>query len=374
MIQINDNKDCCGCSACVQKCPKKCIAFTEDVEGFLYPQIDISKCIECGLCEKVCPVINQSQECIPIDVYAAMNPNIEIRLESSSGGVFTQIAEHIIDLGGVVFGVKWNHQFLAVHDYTDTKDGLKAFRGSKYVQSQVGETFIQAEKYLKKGRYVLFSGTSCQISALKLYLRKDYSNLVTLDLVCHGVPSPKIWREYLSSLQLNDIGDILHKDKITGWRGYSFSILDMYGKRIFTERASYNKYLNAFVDNLILRPSCFDCPSKAGKSQSDITIADFWGVEQQVPKMDDNKGTSLICINTQKGKELINQLGIILSKVDYNKSIQYNSCLVKSTNLPVTRRQFWENYCEYGIEALPIKRKENIFIMLMKKIINRIAR
>ena len=163
MVRIEDKKGCCGCSACVQRCPKQCISLYEDEEGFLYPKVDVATCIDCGLCEKVCPVLNQSEERVPLEVYAAKNPNEEIRRESSSGGIFTLLAEQTIDAGGVVFGVRWNEHFEAVHAYTETKDGLAAFRGSKYVQSRVGDTFKQAELFLKQGRQVLYSGVPCQI-------------------------------------------------------------------------------------------------------------------------------------------------------------------------------------------------------------------
>lgn len=370
MIRLIDKKDCCGCSACVQKCPKKCIFLKEDEEGFLYPAVEINKCIDCGLCEMVCPVLNQAEERIPLDVFAALNTDDRIRMSSSSGGVFTMLAEHTIKNGGVVFGVKWNEYFEAVHDYTDTVDGIACFRGSKYVQSLVGNTFKQVRDFLLQGRKVLYSGTPCQISALKLYLSKDYKNLLTVDVVCHGVPSPKIWREYLESLKLENIGFISHKDKITGWKGYSFSIKSIDGKLLYTEKASYNIYMKAFVKNLTLRPSCFFCPSKAGKSKSDITLADYWGVECLMPKMYDNKGTSLVCANTQKGVETIENLNLILKRADYNQSVSYNSCIVKSTYQPIERDKFWSDYSEIGVKALPPVKKES----LLKKILKRILR
>lgn len=198
MINILNKQDCCGCSACVQRCPKQCISLHEDEEGFLYPKVNLDTCIDCGLCEKVCPVLHQAEERVPLEVFAAKNPNEQIRMESSSGGVFTQLAEQTIEAGGVVFGVKWNEHFEAVHAYTETKEGLSAFRGSKYVQSRVGATFKQAEQFLKQGRQVLFSGTPCQIAALKLFLRKDYENLLAVDFICHGTPSPGVFRWYLS--------------------------------------------------------------------------------------------------------------------------------------------------------------------------------
>ena len=372
MIQILDKHNCCGCNSCVQKCPKQCISMHEDEEGFLYPQVDLNQCIDCYLCEKVCPCLNQEEPKEPLTCYAAKNQDESIRRQSSSGGIFTVIAEKVITEGGVVFGARFDNSWQVVaHACAETMDELAVFRESKYVQSRVGNAFKQAEALLKEGRKVLFSGTPCQISGLKHFLLKDFDNLLTVEVVCHGVPSPKIWREYLGALQFSNIGSISHKDKSTGWRDYSFTIKNIEGKTLFTERASNNKYLMAFVGNLTLRPSCFSCPAKAGKSGADITLADYWGIEYLVPQMDDNKGTSFICCNTEKGKALIEQLNLQVQLADYYKSISYNSCIVKSTSKPVERQQFWNEYREQGITALfSLKeKKRNVIKRIIKRII-----
>ena len=197
MINILNKKDCCGCNACVQRCPKQCIIMQTDNEGFLYPIVDATTCIDCGLCEKVCPVINQTEPQEPLKVYAAYNKNEDIRMQSSSGGIFTLLAEEIIKKGGVVFGVKFNKDWMPEFGYTETLEGLSTYRGSKYVQAIVGDAYKQAEEFLKAGREVLFSGTPCQIAGLKRYLRKEYDKLLTVDIICHGVPSPKVWNMYL---------------------------------------------------------------------------------------------------------------------------------------------------------------------------------
>lgn len=197
MISIKDKKACCGCGACVQRCPKQCITLHEDSEGFLYPVADASVCINCGLCEKVCPVINQHTAHEPLQTFAAKNPNEAVRAASSSGGVFTMLAERVIKSGGVVFGAAFDQQWKVVHTCATTIGGLQKFRGSKYLQSQTNNTFKEAEAYLKQGRQVLYSGTPCQVAGLKRYLRKDYDNLLTLDFICHGVPSPGVFRTYL---------------------------------------------------------------------------------------------------------------------------------------------------------------------------------
>lgn len=344
----------------------------EDECGFLYPKVDTEKCVGCHLCEKVCPCLNQEPLRDPIVCYAALNTDDYIRRQSSSGGIFTAVAEKIVAKGGVVFGARFDSSWQVVHTSAETMDEIGAFRGSKYVQSKIGDTFKQAEKFLKEGREVLFSGTPCQISGLNHFLRSKYNNLLTVDVVCHGVPSPRIWQEYLESLKLSNIGLISHKDKSSSWRMYSFSIKDREGKVLYTEKASDNKYLSAFIRNLTLRPSCFSCPAKAGKSRSDITLADYWGIEHFFPNMDDNKGTSFICVNTQRGMAMIKELNISIAQTDYRKSIPYNTCIVKSTKEPVSRKKFWDDYKVRGIEAVLLLKtnKRNIAKRILKRILD----
>jgi len=199
-VQIVKKERCTGCSACYSICPVHCISMEEDSEGFLYPVIEKEKCTSCKRCETVCIAIIQGNERKPLHVYAAKNLNEEIRRQSSSGGIFTLIAESVIQKGGVVFGVRFNDNWEVVHDYTETVEGLAAFRGSKYVQSRIGNTYLTAKKFLSAGRKVLFSGTPCQIAGLKAFLQIDYDNLLTIDLVCHGVPSPLVWKRYLDEI------------------------------------------------------------------------------------------------------------------------------------------------------------------------------
>lgn len=371
MIKITDKSQCCGCSACFQKCPKQCITMNVDNEGFSYPKVDLDCCIDCHLCEKVCPCLNQEESQQPLSCYAAKNKDEEIQKQSSSGGIFTAIAEKVLADEGVVFGACFDNNWQVFHTYIEKKKDIAIFRGSKYVQSQIGETFKQAESFLKEGRKVLYSGTPCQISGLNHYLRKQYDNLLTVEVVCHGVPSPKIWREYLNTLNIEEIGSISHKDKSTGWRYYSFTIKDTTDKVVFTERAYENKYMMAFIRNLTIRPSCFSCPAKAGKSKADITLADYWGIENIIPKMDDNKGTSFICGNTQKGKMYIKELNIQLEQVCYQNSIQYNTCIFKSTIEPTDRQKFWNEYKKRGIKVLLLlkRQKPNIIKRIIKRLL-----
>jgi len=363
MIRIEDKHKCCGCEACAQRCPKQCITMTIDEEGFLYPHVDESICIDCGLCERVCPVINRKEQRSPLNVYAAINPDEEIRLKSSSGGIFTALAEIIIADGGVVFGASFDDNWEVQHSYVSSVNDLYKFRGSKYVQSKMGTAYQEVEAFLKSGVKVLFSGTSCQVAGLNNYLRKEYDNLLTVDVVCHGVSSPMLWKEYLSSLKwLSPIKGVNMKDKSDGWMGYKITIEGKNGTK--SERASINKFMIAFSQNLSLRPSCYKCPAKQGKCGSDITLADYWGVEKLIPEMYDNRGTSFVCINTHKGQSIFDELSIKKVKANYDNSVPNNACLVHSTVEPSERKMFWEQYNNRGIEVLEALKpyKPNIVI------------
>lgn len=340
MINIKDKKDCCGCSACVQRCPKQCISLKEDYEGFLYPEVDKTICIDCGLCEKVCPVLHQGEQRKPLKVYAAKNLDEEIRRQSSSGGVFTLLAEQIIQEGGVVFGARFDENWEVKHDFTETIEGLAPFRGSKYVQSRIEDNYKKAEEFLKQGRKVLFSGTPCQIAGLKRFLRKEYDNLLTVDFVCHGVPSPGVWRQYLKetvalmcdknsvstdpiSIENAHVESISFRDKSSGWKKYSFALTLSATLRSgvkntvsLCEVYPQNTFMKGFLADLYLRPSCYCCPSKAGKSRSDITIADCWGINNSYPELDDDKGMSLLIIYGGRIMRLLHNLQLhIVDKI-----------------------------------------------------------
>ena len=363
MIQISNKSKCCGCTACVSICPKQCITMREDEEGFLYPMVDSSLCIDCNLCKKICPELHSKERREPLNVYAAKHKNEQVRLASSSGGIFTLLAERIIDENGVVFGARFNSNWNVIHDYTETKKGLTAFRGSKYVQSYMGNCYQKVKFFLQQGRKVMFTGTPCQIAGLKNYLRKDYDNLFTVDVVCHGVPSPKVWQIYLNEIarkggknsvlfhpisEKQEIKSINFRSKSTGWKKYSFALIlsgatadeeknTVLLSSIFTE----NPYMNAFLSNLSLRPSCYDCPAKSGKSGSDITIADFWGIEEVLPEFDDDKGISLILSYTEKGIYWLKGLNCEYTKVDYQTAQKNNPFISTSVAKPINRNFFF---------------------------------
>lgn len=341
MIKIQDKSQCCGCEACRSICPKQCILMQEDKEGFLYPEVKLADCIDCGLCEKACPVLHPAKERIPVAVYAAKHYDDNIRLASSSGGVFTFIAEKVIDEGGVVFGARFNDQWEVIHDYVETKEKLSCFRGSKYVQSRIGDTYKQVLHFLQSGRKVLFTGTSCQIAGLKLFLRKEYDNLLTADIICHGVPSPKVWKKYLNEITSTDslqVTNISFRNKQEGWKNFSLKV-EMKGKRLYLRSFKSDLYFDFFLSNMILRPSCYSCPAKSGKSCSDITLGDFWGIENVCPEFDDDKGCSVVLIYNPQIKYLIE--GMLVGNIVYNQAKQGNPSLEVSVNCPVNRNYFF---------------------------------
>lgn len=379
MIHIQDKRSCCGCAACAQRCPKHCITMREDEEGFLYPDVDKEACIGCGLCERVCPELHEGEARTPLGTYAAVNPDESVRMQSSSGGVFTALAEKTIDEGGVVFGVGFDQHWTARHLYAETRDQLAALRGSKYVQSAVGDSYRQAEAFLKSGRKVLFSGTPCQIAGLRRYLQREYDHLLTVDFVCHGTPSPGVFRLYLketieSIARQGDkkfsfassriphiptadvvaakagfaISDIRFRDKREGWKKYSFA-LSLSKARAAGEQNTVslssiytdNPFMQVFLADYSLRPSCYACPAKSLKSGSDLTLGDFWGIEHIAPSLDDDKGVSLLMVNTDKGAQWMGQIALHRHEEAYTAALSYNLSICQSVACPPKRKFFF---------------------------------
>lgn len=322
MILIKDKRDCCGCSACSQVCPQNCISIKADNEGFLYPVVDDSKCTNCKLCEKVCPVISPFP---PLNIHPkSYNSRVfdeDLRKKSSSGGLFTKIASYIVENGGVVFGASFDSCWNVNHSWTDCVEGLADIRGSKYVQSAIGNNFKVAKDFLNAGRLVLFTGTPCQIAGLKHYLRKDYDNLYTLDVVCHSAPSPLIWKMYLKEVskeRYSNIQTITFRSKDSGWREYGLKIIS--NNEIIVEGTkSENTYMKGFLCDLYTRPSCSKCPARNYTSGSDIMLGDSWGLNIYHPEWDDNKGMSLVLVKTSKGEFLINSItkGLFFEPIPY---------------------------------------------------------
>ena len=356
MISLNDKKDCMGCYACSNICPVNSISMINDTEGFWYPQVDYDKCIKCGQCRKVCPILNKSSISNVLSAYACINKEESTRLESSSGGIFTLIAEQVIEDGGVVFGAGYNDDFTIEHSFIETKEDLSKFRGSKYVQSRIGNTYSQVKDFLKSDRSVLFTGTPCQIGGLKAYLGQSYDNLICVDIICHGVPSPEVWMKYVSYREQvagSSVLRISFRRKDEGWKRFSVTFLFKDGTE-YRKTLDKDLYMKAFLKDICLRPSCYACKFKTIHRQSDITLADFWGIQNILPEMDDDKGTSLIFVNTSKGREVFDQIKnkMISKEVSLDQAIVFNPAAIRSAESNQNRSKFFDELDKIPLDQL----------------------
>ena len=362
MIKFEQKHDCCGCEACKQICPKGCITMQVDEEGFCYPEVDSTACIDCGLCERACPVlIPSTKESLGIPTaYAAVVNDEKLREKSSSGGIFTLLAEETLKTGGVVFGAAFTEDFRAVyHCSIENCADLDKLRGSKYLQSRIGDTYIQVKQVLDTGRQVLFTGTPCQVEGLKAFLRKDYDNLFCMDIICHGVPSPLVWAKYVS-LKEQEAGSavtqISFRHKRYGWKKFAIMM-------IFLNAGEYvcwhgdDPFMKVFLQNLCLRPSCYQCKFKKENRVSDITVADFWGIENVRPEMDDGKGTSLVVVHSPKGAAILKEISqrMRIQEADYIAAIQDNPSMVQSVKKPQNRDCFMQEVCKKSFLSLEKK-------------------
>lgn len=363
----NALKLCNGCHTCYSVCPKQAIKMGANDEGFLYPQIDDELCVKCGLCEKKCPILNPLQkENEQTLAYAVINNNEKIRLESSSGGVFTALAENIINQNGIVFGARFDTDFNVIHGYTDSIEGLADFRGSKYVQSTIGDSYRDCKRFLEEDRSVLFSGTPCQLAGLKSFLARDYENLLLVDIICHGVPSPLLWTEYKKNLEKKFASRIVKtafRRKDYGWKQYSLAVT--FGNASeYCNTLRQDSYLKLFLKDVCLRESCYNCKYKTAKRIADITIADFWGIQNEYPELDDDKGTSFVIIHSDKGQKIIDCLSNCTVKlIPLEKGVKYNPSYVRSVIRPTKRDVFFldlEKYSENKISLEKLVKKYTV--------------
>lgn len=323
-FDTKDKKNCNGCGTCELRCPKKAIIMKEDEEGFLYPVIDERKCIKCGLCKKICSN-NPTEHDYNQDTYIAINKNEKVKKDSSSGGIFYPIAKYVIEQGGIVFGVEYDNNLKVRHAYAKNINDLKKFQGSKYVRSDLNNSYIQVEEFLKEDKYVLFTGTPCQCYGLKKYLKKTYNKLITCEIVCHANPSPKVFEYYKKNLEFNyskKIKNVYFRSKINGWRN-STSVIELEDNTLFSD----DKYYCAFVNELINRPSCSNCRFCEEIRYSDFTIADFWGIEKVDSSIEnDNTGISLLNVNTVTGRNILEKIKseLFLKEVDTHIAFSYN--------------------------------------------------
>ena len=341
---------CTGCSACANACPEQCIQMAADAEGFLRPKIDSSQCVVCGTCQNVCPVLHPKAHGNETVAYAAVHKDDAIRLESTSGGVFSLLCQWVLDHGGIVFGAAYADDFSVAHGCVEKASDLSKLRTAKYAQSAIGDSYRRAKTFLEQGRYVLFSGTPCQIGGLRTFLGKDYGRLLTVDLICHGVPSPAVWEHYIQYRGEQDAQgerptSINLRSKESGWAGYSIRF-DYAGGQTYRMPNSQDPYLRCFVKDLCLRPSCYACSFKGIDRCSDFTLGDYWGVWSQLPELDDNQGTSIVLLHSEKAKRIWPELlsGMKAVQVDADQCFSENPSALSSATEPDDRQMFLSRY------------------------------
>ena len=345
MPTLAEKNKCTGCSACYSVCPVQCIEMNADDKGFLHPNINTSQCINCKQCESVCPIINNYEENdLFSKCYAAFSHDSSIRKESSSGGIFSELARYVINNNGVVFGAKYDTKYNVYHDCATTLEELESLRGAKYSQSTLNNTFKEIKQYLVQGIMVLFIGTPCQVSGLKSFLKKEYTNLLCVDFVCHGIPSPLAWHSYIDYFskvngKQNIPSRINLRSKKTGWSKYSYCHEFTYDEDTLYCKNEDSLFMKLFVGDYINRECCADCNYKGDNRFSDLTIGDFWGIWNICEEMDDNKGTSLVITHTGKGELILKE---ILSackyvKMDINAVKQYNPSYYCSSKINKNR-------------------------------------
>lgn len=354
--------NCSSCGACANTCPRDAISMQLDKEGFYRPVINDDKCIECGACERVCPwnknVLNPNESSSCPKTIAAYAKDDSVRKLSSSGGLFTVLAEKVLDEGGIVVGVAQANRSHYVHIVVESKKDLTKLRGSKYVQADVGIVYREVHNQLKFGRKVLFSGTPCQVAGLYAALgnNANSSNLFTIDIVCHGVPSVKFFEKYIQELEKNNnssFEEINFRDKKNGWHGYSL-FLQFSDGNSFLEHHSRSKFMRLFLSRICQNVSCDECHYRKLPRVADITLGDYWGISRFHSEMDDDKGTSVVLLNTLHGKKLFDSVADMVvqcdSKIEY--AIAGNPCIVRSEKRHPKRGEFFANMDEYSIDQL----------------------
>lgn len=362
MIEIKENnkEKCCGCTTCMNICPVNAIEMIPDDEGFLYPIVNKEKCINCGLCEKTCPIVNKKRAEGKIEeAYALRTKNEEILKTSTSGGFFTPIANWTLKNDGVVIGVGFGDEKRVEHIVitNENKERLPELRGSKYVQSYLGNIFKQAKEFLDAGKKVLFSGTPCQVQGLIKFLNKNYDNLITVDLICHGVPSPKLWKQYVEYQEKkhnSKIKKVNFRNKTYGYHSGTMKLEFDNGKKYYGS-ARIDYMLKSFFTEISSRPCCYDCKFKDRKHISDFTIFDSWSINRTTNDKvkDDDRGYTNIFVNSDKGKKMLKKIeqDYILYEIDIDKAIQFDGIMVENSAIPNKNRdEYYKFFKDNSIE------------------------
>jgi coenzyme F420-reducing hydrogenase beta subunit len=387
-INILDKKECNGCNACFDACGSaKAITFSTDKEGFWYPTVDLDKCTDCGLCEKVCPELNADSIKLKVGgeptVYAARHKDIDVIKDSTSGGIFTAFAELFFKMGGYVGGAVYDDEFNVKHIVTNDINDLPRLRSSKYAQSDLTGFHTRVKELLKAGEKVLVCGTPCQMAGLRLFLRKPQEKLLILDFICRGINSPKVYQKHLESLEKqysSKLNYVKAKNKELGWRSLTFKATFENGENYYAKGREDNFTRGYLQTGNLTRTSCFDCKFKDNPRIADITIGDFWGVEKVAPELDDNLGTSLIMCNTDQGRNFFQAL----DKIDYKKVllkdiVPGNRALYESIDASIVDREnFYEDLDNFDFDYVSNKyfphKPESKILRKIKNIVKKIIR
>ena len=355
MNVYSDKKHCSGCSGCYNICPKECIEMQQDEEGFLYPRIDEEKCIKCNLCSKVCPYnnIGKDNELGAVKAFACIHKDIEVVKKSTSGGAFTAIVESICKEDYVIFGAALNKNVIVEHRYITSIKDIDSFRSSKYVQSYIGKSLKDVKTFLDEGKKVIFTGTPCQVAGVKSYLRKDYENLITIDLVCHGVPSPLVFEKYkedMEKIHNSRVKDVNFRDKTRKWDEHNMTIRFENGV-IYTKRGVDDAFEVGFYKHLYHRPSCHQCPFSRIPRVGDFTLGDLWGSDEMIPKVNSKKGISLLVSNTKKSKNFLKEIRkrAELIEINFSDAVANNKNLIMCTEESPSRIKFMNDIAGNGV-------------------------
>ncbi len=381
-INIQDKSECCGCTACKSICPNNAIEMTEDEEGFLYPKVNEEKCIKCGLCKRVCPILNKKKNQYKFiqKAFVLNNKDLEIRKQSTSGGSFTPIAKYVIKMGGVVFGATKDKSNMVYHTWTRMESELEQFRGSKYVQSEIKDCYTKVKEFLDNNEWVCFSGTPCQIQGLKNFLYKEYPKLITVDVVCRGVPSPLVLKKYLQfqkkNLGINNIEKLIFRDKEK--YGYKYSTMTIKGQdKKYQQGVETDSYLRAFFENYSDRPSCYNCKFRDKDRISDFTIWDCFTIENFSKELDDNMGTTRMLIHTELARNIFEEIKeeFKYTEIPVEQAIR-NVRELKNSPIPnANREKFFDDinvleveqfFNKYFPDSFKVKLERNIRKILVK--------
>ncbi len=361
-VDFKKKNECCGCSACVSICPKNAMSLQKDQYGFMYPVKDTDACVDCGLCEKVCNFNrDHKQETDFKTAYAAVSRDAAQAAKSSSGGFFAKAAEYVINMGGCVCGAAWsldNGEIRARHIIIENTDDIRLLQGSKYVQSEVGNCYTEIKKILEEGKKVLFSGTPCQVDGLKGFLQRDYENLITLDIVCHGVPNSDMLNDYLKYKWSGYTPkDLCFRDKKMGWGMEGYIKLSKNGREKTVYISPKNSsYFSAFISGNVYRENCYRCPYAGADRPADISIGDFWGVmeEHQEYAGEMKDAISAVILNSEKGREFFKgiQDSLYSCESSFERIASHNSQLRHPSECPKVREQLLDGYEKQGYKAI----------------------